>query len=154
MNISFHGSEAQRPWKSKKRNRYFHTILLIFFCHLDLPINLNLYVMRSLLVFVLTLFLCDKCTWNKSYTCMRTVDSEMESNEEWSLQLWMQIIYECIIDQLPTSVASLISWYHKVKGSNPVEILNFFQASHTIAYIAFTTAKISHFICLFLLCQI
>ena len=149
MVVRLRGHESQR-----KETDIFIPFCSFFFCHLDLPINLNFYVMRSLLVFVLTLFLCDKCTWNKSYTCMRTVDSEMESNEEWSSPLWTQIIYECIIDQLPTSVASLISWYHKVKGSNPVEILNCFQASHTIAYIAFTTAKISHFICLFLLCQI
>ena len=33
-----------------------------------------------------------------------------------------------------------LHWYHKVTGSNPVEVLNFFfQASYTIALIAFTT---------------
>ena len=32
--------------------------------------------------------------------------------------------------------------YCEVKGSNPVEVLNFFQASYAIAQIAFKTARI------------
>ena len=48
--------------------------------------------------FVLTLFLCDKCVLNKLYKIIRT--TEMESNEV------VNAMYEHIIDQPPTSVAS------------------------------------------------
>ena len=106
---------------------------------------------HTILEFILIInYICDKL-WNKSY--MRTAD--MKSNEEWSLQLWTHFrsfhvwfisctfvklisftgMYEHIIDRLPTSLASELSWLEHRTGitrswvQNPVEVLNSFQAS-------------------------
>ena len=58
---------------------------------------------------------------------MRT--AEMKSNEEWSSQLWVKFVQ---LHNKPEKNFRTSTGF-KVMGSNPVEVLNFFQDSYAVS---------------------
>ena len=99
--------------------------------------------------------------WTYMVIISNTKQHNTKSSEEWSLQLWLQFMqlrkkpekkwrtstgFEPVTSSqhqwLHSSVGRAFHGYCEVMGSNPVEVPNFFKASHAIAEIAFTTARI------------